>query len=371
MGFAEDIDAILAEAPTERQTLLFSATLPKRILSIADAHLRDPVRIAIGAEAVAPGEAPKVRHTAYVVQRPHKLAALGRVLDLEQPAAALIFCRTRTEVDEVTEALNARGYRAEALHGGMSQDRRDRVMRKLRAGGTEIVVATDVAARGLDIEQLTHVVNFDVPSAPESYVHRVGRVGRAGREGVAITLAEPREHRQMKNIERAARRKPIPTVADLRLRRLEALTARLREQLQSGGLDEYRAVAENLAGEFDVLDVVAAAVRMADQRGDGAQEEVPEIPAPRPRREKRGPAEGVSRVFIGLGREVGIRPQDLVGAIANEAGLDGSDIGAIEIAERFSLVEVPSPAVDHVIQTLRNTTIKGRRPTVKRDRRAP
>jgi len=202
MGFAEDIDAILDACPFERQTVLFSATMPSRIASIAKRHLKDPVRIQVNREALAAGESPQVRQSAYLVARSHKAAALGRILDVESPTAAIVFCKTRGEVDELTETLNGRGYRAEALHGGMNQEQRDRVMARLRSGTAELLVATDVAARGLDVDQLTHVVNFDVPSAPESYVHRIGRVGRAGREGVAITLAEPRQRRLLDNIER-------------------------------------------------------------------------------------------------------------------------------------------------------------------------
>ena len=207
MGFAEDLEAILAEVPARRQTLLFSATLGPRIESIAAKHLDDPVEVRIAGIPEAEGEVPLIRQTAYLVRRPHKLAALGRVLDLESPEAALVFCRTRNDVDELTESLNGRGYRAEAMHGGMSQEQRDRVMKKLRGGKVDLLVATDVAARGLDISHLTHVVNYDLPSAAKQYVHRIGRVGRAGREGVAITLAEPREHVLLKNIERLTKQK--------------------------------------------------------------------------------------------------------------------------------------------------------------------
>src|SRR5690606_4300378 len=170
-------------------------------------HLTNPTRLKITGQPAAAGEVPRVRQTAYVVHRSHKPAALGRILDVENPTSTIVFCRTRGEVDTLTETLASRGYRAESLHGGMSQDQRSRVMKKLRAGGADLVVATDVAARGLDIPQLSHVINYDVPSAPESYVHRIGRVGRAGREGVAITLAEPREHRQLRNIEQLTKRK--------------------------------------------------------------------------------------------------------------------------------------------------------------------
>ena len=391
MGFAEDIETILASAPPARQTVLFSATMPPRIDGMVRRHLRDPARIELGRPGPASGEAPLVRQSAYVVARAHKPAALGRVLDVEAPTAAIVFCRTRDEVDQLTETLNGRGYRAEALHGGMGQEQRDRVMNRLRAQTSDLLVATDVAARGLDIEHLTHVVNYDVPSAPEAYVHRVGRVGRSGREGVAITLAEPREHRMLKTIERVTRQRiaveKLPTVADLRARRLELTGAALHERLVDGDLDSYRVVVEALADEFDLMEVALAAVRLAHEStaGGGDTEEIPEA-ASRPARERprtagaRTPTAGRrvagrgrlggsgSRVFVGAGRQAGIRPQDLVGAIAGESSVPGKDIGAIEIAERFSLVEVPEAAVDEVVAALRRTNIKGRRTTVRRDR---
>ncbi|MCB1283887.1 MAG: DEAD/DEAH box helicase, partial [Microthrixaceae bacterium] len=225
MGFAEDLEAILEAVPDPHQTLLFSATMPPRIAGLAKRHLNDPTHITIAREVVAEGEAPRVSQTVYYVRRNDKAAALARILDVEVPEAAIVFCRTRTEVDELTEALNGRGYRAEGLHGGMSQEQRDRVMGRVRATTADLLIATDVAARGLDIDHLTHVVNFDVPAAPEQYVHRIGRVGRAGREGTAITIAEPRQQRFIKNIERVTKQHvtigQIPTVAQLRTRRKE------------------------------------------------------------------------------------------------------------------------------------------------------
>ncbi|RSM54887.1 heavy metal transporter [Actinoplanes sp. ATCC 53533] len=384
MGFAEDIEAILAETPQTRQTVLFSATMPPRIDGIARRHLKEPVRIQMGREASAPGEIPLVRQSAYIVARAHKSAALGRVLDVEAPTAAIIFCRTREEVDQVTETLNGRGYRAEALHGGMSQDQRDRVMGRLRAGSTELLVATDVAARGLDVEQLTHVVNYNVPSAPEAYVHRIGRVGRAGREGAAITLAEPRESRMLKAIERLTRQRitleKVPTVTDLRARRLELTRAALESSLQTDDLERFRVVIESLTSEFDIETVALAAVKLAHEAAGGDVDEQ-EIPTPRETRERPerpdgqrperrgGPAgAGVARLFFGLGRRAGLRPQDLVGAIAGESGLSARDIGAIQITDRFSLVEVPEEAADMVIAAMQQSTIRGRKPGVRRER---
>jgi ATP-dependent RNA helicase DeaD len=390
MGFAEDIETILETIPQERQTVLFSATMPSRINGMARRHMRDAVRLRMAGEQPAAGERPRVRQSAFIVPRAHKPAALGRVLDLEAPTAAIVFCRTRDEVDQLTETLNGRGYRAEALHGGMDQPQRDRVMGRLRAGTADLLVATDVAARGLDIDQLTHVVNYDVPAAPDAYVHRIGRVGRAGRKGVAITLAQPREHRMLKAIERATGRRiameKLPTVADLRARRLELTRAALEETILEDDLEHFRVVAATLAEEFDVMDVAAAAVKLAHESSAAATEEE-EIPdqAPEgdgrsrrertPRRDGRdgrragGPGGGMTRLFIGAGRKTGIRPQDIVGAIANESALGGREIGAIEIADRFSLVEVPADAADEVIEALRSSTIKGKRVTVRRERR--
>jgi ATP-dependent RNA helicase DeaD len=378
MGFAEDIEAILAETPSERQTVLFSATMPPRIDSIARRHLRDPVRITMGREAVSRDELPLIRQSAYIVARPYRTAALGRILDVEAPTAAIVFCRTREEVDQVTEALNGRGYRAEALHGGMSQDQRDRVMNRLRGGSTELLIATDVAARGLDVEQLTHVINYNVPAAPEAYVHRIGRVGRAGREGCAITLAEPREQRMLKAIERLTGQRitleKLPTVTDLRARRLELTRASLQASLETDDLERFRVVLDSLTDEFDAENIALAAIKLLHEAAGGDVEE--EIPNPEPVRERnprnrtvaqRGPT-SVTRLFFGIGRRAGLRPQDLVGAIAGESGLNARDIGAIQITDRFSLVEVPEGAADKVIAAMQRSTIRGRRPTVRRER---
>src|SRR5205823_2620078 len=232
MGFAEDLDAILEATPKTRQTALFSATLPARILSIAQRHLSNPARVTIAREKTAAGKLPRVRQIAYVVPRAHKPAALDRVLDMENPTSALVFCRTRLEVETLVETLSAHGRRAQALHGGMEQRQRDRVMQMFRGGKADLLVATDVAARGLDIEHLSHVVNYDVPSSAGAYVHRIGRTGRAGRAGTAITLAEPREHRLLRSIEAFTKQKievqTVPTVADLRARRLDLTSASLR-----------------------------------------------------------------------------------------------------------------------------------------------
>jgi len=387
MGFAEDIEAILGKTPSNRQTALFSATMPPRINGMVRRYLSDPARVELGRNASASSAGLLVRQTAYLAPRGHKPAALVRVLDMETPTATVVFCRTRDEVDQLTEILNGRDYRAEALHGGMDQQQRDRVMGRLRGGSLDLLVATDVAARGLDVEQLTHVVNYDVPSAPESYVHRIGRVGRAGREGTAITLAEPREHKMLKAIERATGQtiaiEKLPTVADLRARRLELARAAIRQIVLEDDLDAFRAILEPLGDEFGIYEVALAAVKLAsDASGTPRdEEELPEVDpallddhggrskvAGRDQRRGRPAAKGTTRLFVGTGRSSGVRPQDLVGVIARRSYLSGRDIGAIEIADRFSLVEVPETAADDVVAALRQVSIKGQKTTVRRER---
>ena len=412
MGFAEDIEAILAQSPPTRQTVLFSATMPARTAAIARQHLRDPVRLRIAREETPEGEAPKVRESAYLVTRHHKAAALARVLDVEKPASTLVFCRTRGDVDDLTEALNARGYRAEALHGGMGQEQRDKVMGRLRNQTAELLVATDVAARGLDVDHLTHVVNYDVPAAPESYVHRTGRVGRSGREGVALTLADPREQRMLSTIERVTRRRievlDVPDVAALRAARRGRLREDVLTELSEGpqgadpsALDELRSlVGEISADGRDPVDVAAAALRLVQvERSETADEhEIPtasrrreprDAGAPQgsrseraregydggrapgaPQRGKRGApaAEGKTRLWISVGAQQGVRVGDIVGAIANETSLVGKQIGPIDLAPRFTLVDVPDGAADEVIAKISASSIKGRHASVRRER---
>jgi ATP-dependent RNA helicase DeaD len=382
MGFAEDIEQILEATPATRQTALFSATLPARILKIAERHLREPERVTIAREKPASGTVPRVRQVAYIVRRDQKPAALDRILDMEQPRTAIVFCRTRLAVDTLVETLNAHGYRAEALHGGMQQRQRDAVMNRVRSGKTDLLMATDVAARGLDIEHVSHVVNYDLPADPESYVHRIGRTGRAGREGTAITLVDAREHRLLRTIERFTKQTidvhQVPTVKDLRARRLELLAAALRERLAADDFDDVRTVVTTLADEFDVMDIAAAAVKMAQAAaGDEAGEA--EIAAPaqpvaeRGRRERgpeRGAERGMARVFVGAGKKAGIRPGDLVGAIAGESGVSSSVIGAIRITDNFSVVDVPEDLADTIIEAMKAGSLRGKKVQVRRDRDA-
>ncbi len=362
MGFAEDIDAIIAQTPETRQTALFAATFAPRILAIAGRHLKRPAKVQIAQEKRAPGKVPRVRQVAYIVGRRQKIDALGRILDFESAKSAIVFCRTRIEVDELTDTLNAHGFVAQALHGGMVQKQRDRVMQLFRGEKAEILVATDVAARGLDIEHVSHVINFDLPSAPEVYIHRIGRTGRIGREGVAITLAEPREQRFLQSVERLTKQKieigRLPSESDLRKRRLEAVKESLRSRVAQGGLEEARQVIESLADELDVIDLAAAAIAIAT---DGSER------APAPPAEAAAPDRGgaIRLLRIGVGKEEGVRPADLVGAIAGEAGISSSLIGAIKIHDDYSLAEIPEEVADQVIMALKHTKIRGHKVTVQ------
>ena len=394
MGFADDLDAILEQTPATKQTALFSATMPPRIKAIAQRHLTHPVEISIAKEPVKAGAAPRVQQTAYIVDKPHRGAALARVLDMAAPKSALVFCRTRVEVDEVTVMLNGRGHRAEAIHGGLSQPQRDRVMQAFRTGQTQLLVATDVAARGLDIPSVSHVINFDLPSSAEVYVHRVGRTGRAGREGAAITILDPREERLLRSIEHITKSKvtvaPVPSVADLLAKRLERTRAAVQDAMQAEDIGEFRGVAEAMAATSDPISLAAAAMKLVFQAqgGDRVEEDIPAVPVRRPelnrpmrpmprqpgqpgaRAPMGGPGRGgrmagMARIYIGAGWSAGIKPGDLVGAIANEARLNSNLLGGIEVLDRFSLVEVPEAMAAKIIEVLGRTRIKGQKVVVR------
>ena len=394
MGFAEEMDAILSETPSDRQTMLFSATMPTRIEEIAKRHLRNPIRIQVKKELPASGEAAKVRQTAYIVTRDNKAKALGRILDMEGPTSAIIFCRTRSDADGLVDVLADRGFKPTALHGGLTQMQRDQVMGRFRSGAADLLVATDIAARGLDISHLSHVVNFDVPTDPDQYTHRIGRVGRAGRAGVAITLATSREQSGLMQIERATKQKiaiaPIPTVKELRAARLNRSRDQLREAIANlDPADDLRGLVGELAAEFSPTDIAIAALSLLRQPSR-PEDEVDIVSAPplrqreaaRSERMRPGPNaidqrrqagrrptnRGMAKVFFGIGRDAGVAPRDLVGAIANEAGIPGCDIGSVDLTDRFALVEVPCDVADYVIETMQGTRIRGRRVNVRPDR---
>ncbi|HEY4564045.1 MAG TPA: DEAD/DEAH box helicase [Thermoanaerobaculia bacterium] len=356
MGFIEDVEWILSQAPEGRQTALFSATLPREIRRIADRHLKDPVAIEIEHKTLT---VPTTDQRYLIVTPQQKLDALARILETEPADAVLIFTRTKTGAAELTERLEGRGYAAEAMHGDMNQAQRESVIRRLRGGQVEIVVATDVAARGLDVERISHVVNYDIPNDVEAYVHRIGRTGRAGRSGVAVLFVSPRERRMMQEIERFTGQRimpmKLPTQADVAARRIALFKDSIRRSVAEGDLDLYLSLVEELVEEgLDLGEIAAGAARLA--RGDKPLEvEVEPEAASVPQAE-----DGMVRLFLAAGSWAGVRPGDIVGAIANEAGVPGKAIGSIDIYDRFTFVEIPAQYLDQVLERMARATIRGR-----------
>lgn len=365
LGFLEDVESILSEVKGKHQIAFFSATMPPRVAALTKKFQHNPEHIAID---VKRRTVENTSQTYYEVAPGKKLEALARVLDMESPGPTMVFCRTRQDTNDVAEALRLRGYNADALNGEMNQSERDRVLRRFREGQSDLLVATDVAARGLDIDTVTHVVNFDIPWDVEQYIHRIGRTGRAGRTGDAITLVEGRERRQLKFIEQmiGARIRPvrIPTASDIAARRRDQFLAALQETLAAGTSEAFVATIESLTEDYSASDVAAAALQMLWKSQDNGQFSVEEEIAA-----GEQPEVGMTRIFIGLGRQEGLRPGDLVGAITNEANISGKSIGAIDILDRTSFVEIPTPDVERVLVALRRTKLRGRK--VKIDVAAP
>ncbi len=282
MGFIEDIELVLGALPSDRLMALFSATMPDQIVELARRHMREPEITQLSRPRGL--TVPEIDQVYYIVPFPRKLDALCRVLDARQPVRTMVFCATKRMVDEVVEGLQARGYLADGLHGDHTQAAREKVLRTFRSGRIEVLVATDVAARGLDIPEVSHVVNFDIPPDPEYYVHRIGRTGRLGRSGEAITFVNPRQMRELKVIERVTgahiRREEVPTVAEVEEREFQALEERLQASLASGSWGRYRSMIEELADEHDPIDLAAAALAMAVDRGS-ADRRAPRCRGPR------------------------------------------------------------------------------------------
>lgn len=351
MGFIDDIEAILQSVPTVRQTLLFSATMPEPIRALAAKYMQDPVEIAVSREQVT---VPLTDQFYYETR--DKLEGLCRVLDVETNDKVIIFCRTKKGVDELVASLQARGYMADGLHGDLSQAQRDRVMKKFRDGSLEILVATDVAARGLDIENVTHVINYDIPQDPETYVHRIGRTGRAGRKGIAITFIQPREYRQLKLIEKLIKsriiRSQLPSSADILERQRDVIKSRLARTIEQSSFADYHPIVADLAGEYDALDIAAAALKLMHEGYKEKAEEKPTFG-------NTGAESGMVRLFINIGRTQKIRPEDIVRTFADEAGIPGNIIGVINIYEKFTFVEVPEDVAERVISVMHKNSLKG------------
>lgn len=382
MGFIDDVEWILGQTPPERQIALFSATMPEAIRRVARRHLQDPVEVRIAATTTT---AATIRQRYWRVSGLHKLDALTRLLEVEDFDAVLVFVRTKTATVELAQQLVARGHSCEALNGDVPQSQRERIVERLRNGQLDIVIATDVAARGLDVERVSHVVNYDVPTDPEAYVHRIGRTGRAGRSGEAILFIAPREERLLRAIERATRQPidplPIPTAADVNRQRI----ARFKQRI-SAALAEDLELYEQLIGEYEQEHgiaprrIAAALARLAQGDRPLLLPEREPAPSPRTRPGKAGgatqsarpgasaaprplrdfPDLPMQRFRLEVGHRHGAKPGNIVGAIANEAELDGRYIGHIEIFADFSLVDLPRGMPKDVMRLLQKARVCGR-----------
>ena len=391
MGFIDDVEWILNALPAAHQTALFSATMPEPIRRVADDYLENPVEIRIKAKT-ATVEA--IRQSFWVVSGLHKLDALTRILEAEENLdAAIIFVRTKTQTVELADKLQARGFAAAALNGDLNQMMRERTIEQLKNGALDIVIATDVAARGLDVPRISHVINYDIPYDSESYVHRIGRTGRAGRSGHAILFVAPRESRMLKTIERTTRAKieplTLPTLADVTLRRVNGFKERVLEILEKEDLAFFKDLVADLAPESEELPMIAAALAfMAQENRPLRFKEKAESPhfekkfekfeknfrstvENRKKNKKRGgeiPTDWI-RYRLEVGKLHGVKPGDIVGAIANESGIESRQIGHIALFDSFSLVELPADLGFAIEKTLSKTRIKGLPIAMKKDKK--
>ena len=371
MGFVEDIEFILNEVPAERQIALFSATVPRRIEALARRYQRNPQRVTIAQDELT---APQTRQMYVQTQQRDKLEALTRILDLEKPSSAIVFCRTKREVDELSDTLQARGYTAAAIHGDINQSQRERLLGAFRDGRAELLIATEVAARGLDIPDVTHVFNYDIPDDADAYIHRIGRTGRMGRKGDAVTFVTPREMGQLRFIEKQIhknlRQVRIPTFGDIAARRQETLRASLVTAIESGASGVYASLVGALAADHDPLEVAAAAIYLANGGPNGRHDEatIDEMPEA----ESAGEG-GMVRLYLDTGREHNVRAQDIVGAFTGEAGIAGVAIGTIDLFGDFALVEVERRAASLVLERAAVLQMRGREVhvTLARDKPEP
>jgi ATP-dependent RNA helicase DeaD len=345
MGFKEDIEFILDRTPKERQMALFSATMPARIAALAKRYMRDPQFIVPAHETRT---VPQTHQVYYEIPGRTKRDALTRILDLQSPHSAIIFCRTRRDADELSAALQARGYEADAIHGDMSQAQRERVLKAFRENRVSLLVATDVAARGLDIPDVTHVINYDIPDDSDAYVHRIGRTGRMGRKGEAITLVTAREMRLLHTIEKDIRKKlkpmRLPTPEDVAARRREAFVESLRESIRGGAGERYGLVVEELADEFTSMEIAAGAIALAFEAGPGPGRPVL-VPS-----DGRPTESGMTRMVLDAGRKRGVGPGDIIKALAMASGIVGSDVGNIDVQEDLAFIEIKDAAAGAVLE---------------------
>ena len=368
MGFIEEVEWILGHTPEKRQTALFSATMPPAIRRVAQNYLRDPEHIAVETRIKT---ADKIDQRSMVLPHRQKLDALARLLEAEPTEAVLIFARTKAGCNELMEKLQLRGFAAAALHGDMNQSQREKVVRQIKDGRIKIVVATDVAARGLDVDCITHVVNYDIPSSPEVYVHRIGRTGRAGRRGVSILLATPKERRSLAGIERFTGKvmtpMSLPSNEDIALNRAAELKARVAKELEGADLGPYKDLVEEIMAERDVPPLVLAAALARLAAGDKPL--VLEAPEPAPLSSRgRGADSHMVHLFLSLGFDAGVRPGNIVAAVTNEAGVPPKAIGAIDIRKTSTIFAVDKQYAKVVLERLSKVAIRGRFAAVREAR---
>ena len=394
MGFIDDVEWVLEQLPEKRQMALFSATMPAQIQKIARRYLNKPHEIAI---KTATATADTIRQRYWLVSGLHKLDALTRILEVEKFDALLMFVRTKVATVELAEKLEARGYSAAAINGDMVQKSREKMIERLKKGSLDILVATDVAARGLDVERISHVVNYDIPYDTEAYIHRIGRTGRAGRKGDAILFVAPRERRMLSAIERATRQKieplELPSTEMVNNQRISQFKQTISDTIAAGELDFMQSLLEQYQNEHDIppLEIAAALAKMsigdrplllpperknkkAQNRADskprrerGDRGERGERGDERKRKPKGRPAKGQERYRIEVGHDHDVKPANIVGAIANEAGLDAQHIGHIDIHSEFSLIDLPMGMPNDVFRDLRKVRVCGQRINISID----
>ncbi len=358
MGFREDMETILTDTPSTRQTVMFSATMPKAIMEIAKNFQKNAEIIKVVRKELT---VKNIEQYYYEVRPKNKNELLCRLIDIYNPRLSVVFCNTKRQVDELISELKGRGYFADGIHGDMKQAQRDRVMADFRSGKTEILIATDVAARGIDVDDVDVVFNYDLPQDEEYYVHRIGRTGRAGREGVALSFVSGKEAYKLKDIERYCKTKikakPVPSMDDVKNTKLEAIFTKVKEVIEEGGLsDMIEAVESNLNMEdYTSLDIAAALLKMTIGDSLEHREELEQVHF-----DMDADSRGMVRLFINVGKKDKIKPANILGAISGESGLPGKLVGSIDMLDNYTFVEVPSKYANAVLAAMENVTIKGR-----------
>lgn len=364
MGFREDIEEILKNIPEERQTILFSATMPKAILDITKNFQNNAEIIKVVRKELT---VPNIDQFYYEVRPKNKLEVLSRLIDMYNPKLSVVFCNTKRQVDTLVSELQGRGYFAEGLHGDLKQQQRDRVMNSFRNGATEILVATDVAARGIDVDEVDAVFNYDLPQDDEYYVHRIGRTGRAGRVGRAFTFIVGKEVYKLKDIQRYCKTKikvqPIPSINDVMVTKVDKIFTQIDEFISSEDISKYVDMVEDYVNEKDytALDIAAAFVKM--QVGESSIQDIETSHYDNSRYDANadtGAQPGMARLFINIGKNNKVRPGDILGAIAGESGIPGKLVGSIDMFDKYTFVEVPKDVANDVLRGMKNAKIKGK-----------